>query len=660
MNFVRTSDPQFAPGWVDLPKPNALEFLANLGAHDQPPGIYEIAYSYVDESGHITAMSPVVVLNVAEKNSGYSVRFNDDVWCRAAARILWVRRQWDSTITNGIQLEWRPFGTGPDCNDPRNVVKPYLPMVGWSDHQFRAQDISRAIWNQGAQAWHAFDDTAFWGTPSTILAAPVNPPVVTRFHCPNDNYDVAYSWVGNVGESEMSDPIAISAIGDDLLAHRPFQLLRRFVQPPQGALGMYLYMRQTGTSAWHRQPVTYDLSSFLWGIGNNKIGIYRFVASNIQPSGVPGKSWLCSLQKCMDDSIYSVVVDDDQITYSPVISPLNNRRGSSLWRIVQGEQGLPFSITTSSTLPSGETDYPMGWPVWLECSLGTSPRNMKLISSHADVGIECLDATGSGCFSLSIINPSIQLTKSGYTAGIRQSWSGLAPDYHGLSDSQIVDPGILAAHPIVIEGNQCLNIAMSNVNVTCLGDGVDSAAISQNNYAGLQIKDGLNVNGGRAIAAAINGTWLDIDGLFTDQGQPSYFCIHGGCGIKITCKARKLNHFHPWIHPAEAAVAGVAIPSVSLVSPESQYNGTVESVIFTTRYTGVRFYISVPNMFNGLVYNEASFYWWATNNPGGVALTYFVSWDNAVDQVNNVPKPKSNGFPVNPGTDPVSNPQGPD
>lgn len=659
MNFVRTSDPQFTPGWVDLQKPNALEFFAELGCHDQPPGIYEIAYSYVDETGRVTEMSPVVVLNVAEKNSGYSIRFNDETWCRAVARIVWVRRQWDSTILSGVQLEWRPFGAGNDCNDPRNVVKPFLPMTGWSDHQFRAQDISRAIWNQGAQAWHNFDETSFWG-PRSTMAAPVNPPVVTRFHCPDTGYDVAYAWVGNVGESPMSDPFTLAPAGSDPLVHRPFQLIRKFVQPPQGALGMYVYMKPTGTSVWHRQPVTHDLNDFLWNVGANRVGIQRFVASNIQPSGVAGKSWLCSLQKCMDDSTCSVIVDDDQVTYSPVISPLNNRRGPALYRTIQGEQGLPFSITTGSTLPSGESDYPMGWPVWLESSLGTNPRNIKIASPHAEVGMECMDATGSGCFSLRIVNPSIQLTKSGYTAGIRQAWTGLAPDYHGLSDSWIINPGILAAHPIVIEGNQCLNIAFSNLNCTCNGDGIDSAAISQNNSAGLQIKDGLNVNGGRAVLAAVKGSYIDIDGLFTDQGLPSYFCIHGICGIKITCNARKLNHFHPWIHPVEAAIAGVAIPSVTITSPEAQYNGAVESVIFTTRYTGVRFYISVPNMFDGLVYNEASFYWWATSNPGGVASTYFVSWDNAVDQANYVPQPKSSGFPVNPNVDPVSNPQGPD
>ena len=631
-NYVRTSDPLFTPGLVQLPKPPSLILQQRFGASPQKQGTYEITATWVDEQGRVSKMSPAAIITTPGKNCGYSLRYNHATWQRSVGVILWCRKQYQPGDA-GPELEWRPFGASDACNDPQYAVRPVLSMTGWDQHSLRAIPINRCVWNWGAQAWQPYTNDLFWAKSGENGPASAPDPIV--YYCPDRAYEVAYSWAAHHGESELSDPVAVPAMGADETVHSPFEV-RREVIPPQGALGMYVYVRKVG-GQWHRQPNCHDVANFLWPVSANRIRILRFVSSSIRPPVTPdGQSWLCSLQKCLSNSTKNIIVDTDQASASPIINPINNPQGTAINRTIQGEQGLSFKITTAP-LPGTPTD----WPVWVETSLGTTLRGCQIDSNTAEVGLEFMDHGGSGSFSFNGQNLIITLTRDGYTAGIRQTWEGRSPNNHSLSDSTFTNVKIGARHPIVIEGNQSLNITFNGVNATCYG-GPECSVISLNNYAGLTV-NGLTCDGGRSILTVLAANQVTVKDVFTDQGYPSYITLAQQSAPIINWHWKKANHWTNWLHVLESP-AGLRTPAtLDMQGLECQHNGTVASSLYTGRYCGVRFSLPPLSLFSNFTHAQPTMQWWQAmpHLPTGVSM--YQAWDGAQDIVTQAPKPTTYG-----------------
>lgn len=631
-NYIRTSDPIYASGWVQLHKPPALVLQQRFGASPQKHGIYEIAATFVNEQGRISKMSPVTTIATPGKNCGYSFKHTHPTWQRSVGVMLWCRKQYQPGDA-GPELEWRPFGGHAGCHDPQYVVKPILSMTGWSQHSLRAIPIDRCVWNWGAQAWQPYTNDLFW--PKSGENGPATAPDITVYYCPDRAYEVAYSWAAHLGESELSDPVTVPAMGSDETVHSPFEV-RREVIPPQGALGMYVYVRKQG-GQWHRQPNCHDVTNFLWPVSANRIRLLRFVSSTIRPPATPnGQSWLCSLQMCLIKNTKSVIVDTDQITASPIINPINNQYGTAINRTIQGNQGLPFKITTAP-IPGAATD----WPVWVETSLGTTLKGCQIESNTAEVGLEFMDHGGSGSFSFNGQNLIIILTRDGYTSGIRQTWEGRSPNNHSLSDSTFTNVKIGARHPIVIEGNQSLNITFNDVNTTCYG-GPECSVISLNNYAGLTV-NGLTCDGGRSILTVLAANQVNLKEVFTDQGYPTYITLLEQASPQISWQWRKANHWANWVHLLESP-AGLRAPAIlDMTGNECQHNGTVASTIYTGRYCGVRFSLSPLSLFSSFTHAQPTFDQWQVIPNLATGQSYYHSWDAGQDIVNQAPRPNVYG-----------------
>jgi len=653
MNYVRTSDPQFAAGWYTLPKPDPFVGYERLGVQPIRKGVFEVRASFVDEHGGVTEMGPTTTLSLMEGHRMF-YRPNLPRWTRAVGLILWGRRIDAANVTNALELEWRPFAGHAGMTDPVQAVKPYIPLTGWNHHSLRAIEIDPCIWFQGGGAWHPFEDKTFW--PVSSDPAPSSAPDVQLLYVSNIAREYCHAWACHVGESPRSESFLVPASSAGPVANSPVELTRVEI-PPHGALGMYVYSRDVGSTCWKRVPVRHDANEFLWPLTANRVTIEREpeTIDPYQPVPNPdpqapdpippvnfGKSWLTPIQQCLRLSTGSVIVDDDQIIYCPIVSQLNNAYGPCLYRVIQGEQGLPFKVKTGSVLPSGQT-FPLNWAMWVEGSLGTNPRRMTLESTTAEVGIDFMDHGGSGSFFFNGEYLAVNLTRAGYTAGIRQTWEGRSPNNHSLSDSEFNDLRIGAAHPVVIEGNQSLNIKIRKLNATCGDQTTDSSIISLNNYSGLTV-EGMTVEGGRAMMTVLNANQCQLSEVFTDQGYPCYFCVLGWTGPRITCLFKKLNHFFPWLHVVENVCSGRPQMSLAMQGDEAQYNGIVDTLIYSQRYAGVKYSLPLVGLFDFTRLQQTPLDVWRTVDGYAGGGSFCSRWDGGQDVTRTIIKPNQYGL----------------
>lgn len=645
-NFVLTSAPEFAPGVVQLPTPQPLhlpaefdaQIPARFGSLPHLAGAWEYSYSFIDEAGCISPQSPIATVVSPGENCSYTVSFPGlPHWQRSVGMVLWYRRPagLPTTFGNSMEYDWLVFGAQQNRNDPGHAVRPCFPMSGLAKHRFRAHDVSRCVWYQGGQLWRKYTDTEFW--PRSSQPAPTVAPVVTAHFFPDVPCKVAIAWVGHYGETAMSPPLSVSAYSGVASRHAGVNVVR-VEQPPQGALGYHVYVKLEG-GQWNRQPNPHS-NAYLWPITANKLWISKYVESNLRPPIPDGRSYLCRLQKALWYSLKDVVVDIDEQTYSPVVNPLNNPIGTAVHRTITGQHGLKWNLKTASTLPDQTTGYPMCWPVWVECTQGTKLVNATIESVHADGGVDFCDYGGSGGFYTSFRDCRIAIVRpfAPYTFGIRQTWEGCSINSHGWSDSDSTGLKIGARHPVIIEGNQCLNITLRNL---ILDGGAGAAGISINNAASLKV-DGMTCESTRSLFDLVWCQQLTAQDVFTDQGVPCHLTISHDClSPKIDLNYRKINHKTDWTHVVENACGSRGTATFTLTCKESQPTVPVQAIVYSPRYCGIRYQIDNTSVLSNLINAQPSLQWWQTNyDLAPQPQTYFQKWDGGVDIFDQAPKRK--------------------
>lgn len=309
---LHTSDPRFAAKWVDVPAP-ALPFLlerhsAGWTEGRRQPGTYEIAYCLTDEEGKVSPVSsPVTVTTATNEWAAVGSTPNVPLWARAAG-IFWVYRVQGATT-------WKPFAV--DVNRPHSwlAAKPYKPITTWN-HSYAGQVLY--------QAGIGFPDLPdpFYGISSSMPNAPPAPSVQV-YEQPNVDLEIAFSWPCNERETALSPVLSVPAIaGVPSNQHKSMWLIRQSPagnqQPPQGALGMYVYARKPG-QAWHRQPST-DGNGYLWPLDFVTFELPYFKETNIAPQAGGGRSYLSRLHVALKEWDRDIIVDYDETICCPLIS----------------------------------------------------------------------------------------------------------------------------------------------------------------------------------------------------------------------------------------------------------------------------------------------------------------------------------------------------
>jgi len=305
---LSTSDPKFTPRWETIPGPTLA--LGNAGRSVgwnegvRPPSSYEIAYALVDEDFKISPYSAPVTINpTCHDWDVVGTTPGVPLWTRAAG-IYWVRR------TAG-QTAWQTFAVDVNRQHQWLAAKPFKSICGWS-HTYG-----------GHWLYQAGNYSSFTPTASTTLTVAPPAPSVRLLECPNRAYVVGFSWCCNQNETPMSPTITVPAVaGNPANQHTPFTLVRNLPagrqQPPQGALGMYLYIQDNGQ--WHRQPSPDGHTGHLWPLDMVTLKVNQFVASGIAPGNTNGRSYLSSLHLALRDWARDIIIDTDQTICSPLIS----------------------------------------------------------------------------------------------------------------------------------------------------------------------------------------------------------------------------------------------------------------------------------------------------------------------------------------------------
>jgi len=360
---LRTSDPKFAPRWVDVSAPTVSLTLrdrfAGYTAGMRTPGSYEIAYAFVDETFKVSPYSPPVTINPTTHDwDCVGTTPGTPLWTRAVG-IHWVKRAAGETA-------WETFGVDLNRQHQGTTIYPYKSITGW-DH----------AWG-GHWLYQAGTFAAFVPQSSTSLTAAPPAPVIRLLECPNSAYDVAYSWACNQGETALSPIISVPAkAGAADNRHAPISLIRSLAngvgQPPQGALGMFVYMRKPG-GQWHRQPCPDGHTGYLWALDVVMPTLYQYVESNIQPGPATGKSYLSSLHLALRDWCRDVIVDNDQVICCPLVSewsgatwdyqPRNQYLASfNIGMIRPGTWRLTIDGVTTPPMQN-DHNYAGGWAAW--------------------------------------------------------------------------------------------------------------------------------------------------------------------------------------------------------------------------------------------------------------------------------------------------------
>lgn len=373
---LSTSDPKFSPRWETIPGPtlapgNAGRQVAYTNGA-RPPGTYEVAYRLVDEAMKCSPVSPAVTITTT-CNDWDIVGTTPGVplWTRAAG-IYWVSRVIGQT-------EWKPFAVDVNRQHQWLAINPFKPIAGWS-HTFG-----------GHWLYQAGNFSSFIPQNSAVLTVAPPAPAVRVLEIPNRSYNVRYSWACNQNETPLSPPVNIPAVaGVAANQNTPFSLVRTLPvgrqQPPQGALGMYVYLEDNGQ--WHRQPAPDGLSGDLWPLDLVTLPVTQFVASGTAPGNTNGRSYLSSLHLALRDWARDIIVDVDQTICCPLISEFSGATWSyqprNTWVACYGttsDSGTwTLSIDGVTTPPMPRTNnFGQAWQQWqptLDATFG--PGNIKI------------------------------------------------------------------------------------------------------------------------------------------------------------------------------------------------------------------------------------------------------------------------------------------
>lgn len=389
---LSTSDPKFAPRWETIPGPSLALGNAGrrVGYNDgvRPPGSYEIAYRLVDEQFKVSPVSPAVTINpTCHDWDCVGTTPNVPLWTRATG-IYWVWR------TVG-QTEWKPFATDINRQHQWLAVNPFKPICGWQ----------HAV---GGHWLYQAGNFSTWAAPQASAALTVAPPVpvIRLLECPNKSYIVRFSWACNQNETPLSPPVTIPAVpGNPDNKHTPFSVVRNLPagaqQPPQGALGMFVYLEVDGVK--HRQPCPDGHTGYLWSLDTVTLPINQFVATGISPGSTNGRSYLSSLHLALRDWGRDIIVDVDQTICCPLVSEFSGATWSyqprntwiaSYW-ISNGVGTWTLTIDGVTTPPMPRTNnFGGGWAQWQPVLDATFGAGNVTVSSYWPWFAPKLELTG--------------------------------------------------------------------------------------------------------------------------------------------------------------------------------------------------------------------------------------------------------------------------
>lgn len=585
---VTVGTSSFQPGWVNVPapgQPEDVEIYPGLSSGfpynfptDLPTGDIQIAYTLVDQYDRHTAMSPITTISPTQGNWRLVINPVGLSKDTPACAVCWW---WNDSGT------WRILGGPLFSENPVNAVRPYFPITGWYSNVvrgFEPQLTMFSAWNTSKYWWPVWTDPS-WKKLS-LIPAPTLAPSVRLYDkpLPLDQIDVAYTWACNISESQLSPAVTYPAApaGNN---RRYFIEVARSAIPPQGACGMYVYLRKN-SGQWHRQPAPHvvsavDANDWCWRLDSNIIHIDQFVETGIEPSITPGKSYLSSLHKAIQNSTASVIVNTDQVISCPIIMPLTNGQGMSTVRTVSAMAGSSWKLSTPLISPGG----PTAWPMWVENSQYTRLVGCQMSSPKACAGVAFVDHSGSGAFHFRSERLNISLTYPDAT-GIVALESCRAKQGHSASEPIFTDTVIYSTFPVVIEYKQSANWTFEYLTATADGT-PQSAIITQGNTGFVNLRGRLTCDNARAIVAATVANEVNLENVFTDTGIPEWVVVSYYNSPKINVSVRGMNVRTPFIHLVTAT-------SPSKTPIIAKFTGTASEPCddvcnFTTRYNGLQF-----------------------------------------------------------------------
>lgn len=649
---LHTSDPKFAPGWeVVSPPQYPFAFAGRSAGYTngvRTTGSYEVAYCLVDEFSAVSPPSSPVVIN-PKTNDWDIVGTTPGVplWVRAGG-IYWVWRPVGTT-------QWKHFAVDENRQHQWHAMRPFKAICGW-------QHTYGGHWLYQAGNFSSFLN-GFPASRQIVKSPPA--PVVRLMECPNSSYDVAYSWACNENETALSPILTVAATTGSPIQHAPFIVIRQLpagnAQPPQGALGSYVYMRKPGQQ-WHRQPCLDGHTGYLWAIDLVTIRIPQFVESNIAPGQPGGRSYLSSLHKALRYWGGDIIVDNHVSICCPIISEYSGKawayqpqnhwiasygttNGAGTWtltidgvttpamprtanldkawnqwkpvidatfgmgnvvvsdfwplyapkieaagkwaaqdmtgriavqvkdtagvvvdsrivgtqvgrgwvmsqadtkfvRTISTSNGGRFTVTDTGITPDGITGYPMGWPMWLECSQRTSLIGASFIMTQSNCGIATCDNNGGGCFHFHCCKCNVSpfwMNTRPVTFGFRclgsSAWGNGG---HSCSELIMEKCHLQAKFPIVMEGNQTVNWQVRDT--TMFSDGTfDSAILTANNANSIQFGGRTTVDNARCLVASVWAKGVFFNELFIDQGMPTLVTSNANSWTKLAIYGGKIN-----------------------------------------------------------------------------------------------------------------------
>lgn len=548
--MVAVETKNFAPKWVDLPAPGPITAAVHGGSNPNEPGIYEFAYSLIDVQGNTSPISDPIQLDCQLRNWDIMAKLPNAVplWVDACGWVLWSRRVSpfgpQQPPAASLEFDWKPCGGQANCGWP-NVTRPIMPMAGVESHTLRGyHQIDRFVrWYPGGN-WPSFEA---WGQ-STLLGKPPGLPDVQLQEVPNRHCKVAIAFVGNEGESPLSQTGVIEPInyGGDNADCNSRLIFRYMGQRPQGALGFHVYVQYTDTpsrSPWIRQKAPHG-DGYLWPITLTHFTVASFDNTGPKPVG-GGRSLLAPIQQALEATNGNVLVTEDQVVYSPVINDLYNGHGSVTYRDVQAPHGFRWNIRAEK-LGSGS------WPVWVEAALGTRLNRLTIWSDHASAGIDFLGYSDSSVFSFAANGLNIYLGHHDYSTGIIQREDSRSNNNHTCSEPRFHETVIQARHPVVVEGNQSANWKFTGyLRLALTGEVNNNAALELNNWGSVKVLGEMTVAGssegqtvgGRALVAMITTINLTLENVFIDQGFPTWFAFSSLNAKRVDMSIEQTNQW---------------------------------------------------------------------------------------------------------------------
>ena len=561
---VLTSDVRFTPRWETVPRPDKPVYANRFNGFSfdtRPAGTYEIAYHLVDEQWQLSPRSPSVKASPAVYDWEVVASTPNLPKDTRATGTLWVYRKVDDAI-------WKVLGANLNAGQPSDAIRPFVPLVGW-DHSLGGFYLGNV------RGWPYLSDVAYWKITSQLPAPPT--PAVRVYSCKNVACEAAIAWACNDGETPLSDPVSIPAfvhpagVPSPPQWHCPIVLFCNQI-PPQGALGKYLYLREPG-GVWQRQPAPATIDGYLWPLEANKMTVRDFLPGP-QPGQGPGRSWLSSIHLAMRDTNRDVVVDSDQEICCPIIGPYDGTTGQKFWRTIATSNGGMWRLRDRwEGAPDGKTNYPRGWPLWVENSIKTRVVGCNIDLYQSQCGFCFLDHRGGAAQGFQ--GERLIVQKNGMntlpTYGIRVVGHSRGPAWndHSASEVSLTDCLFATKFPVIVEGQQSANWLIDKLHAGSDGSG-DSAILTLGNSGSIQFTGQLACDNARTIIAYTTTGRATVQNLFVDQGFPAWVTVSGNCNAQLTVTGSKINHWAKWLHVVEAPSGSAGAIGITLSDVTSQ------------------------------------------------------------------------------------------